>query len=1666
MADNRIKILDPVGILPVELYGLGPIEDALPAGWLAYAGLELVDPRNPNIEFDLVLVTHDRVLVVELKHWSGRITSERGQWFQNGSTRGKSAVTTTGEKIKILKEHLRRRDPKRFTDVWVDMRVVLTAGTDFSALEQQDKDHILPLNEFLRVIGSQNVYKNYFRPIRRAAPLYAEKDAFNRFFIGQDFKPAERQFQGFRADGPPTFEHPEKLFAEYQSVHVENPRRRALLRVWNGHELAIRYQTPAERDRLFKREGRVLAFLSEKSPDLKDRNCLPTLIGEPGQDEATHDFFQLFDLSQDRLRLPQFITRNESKLTEAERLAAIRSLLAVASSIHQAGVAHCDLGDHTLWLGRDGRIVVTGFTAAQYPEEGTLGSARSSLVASHMRLPEDVLGGGSTGFSRDVFHIGVATYRLAFLEPPPLEEDVPHWNGAPHLFCGGAFDDWFARAIDHDYTQRPKNAIELAESFARAEKGRRDIEQPFDVAKLLPFQTNVVPFVKFPVVEQMPSTQAKIHYVSKNGQQLVHVKVFTDARTDANPRRAHSTFRLLSSVQRWQQIGPGYAPAIQEYGLSSVGAYSVECKLPGQTIKNTEIADAPRREQAALWVALEVRHLHASGLHHGDLCDRNILLADEADCIRRVTEALAEIQREQHLPTPAVVPFIIDMVEYVEPDGIEPYTPAFAPPYVEKCSPAERDRFAVCMIVARLIGLEPARCAQEVTLGDASPRYRAVRELLQQDLNAPAPILSLDPLIDALSQIVCPAPPIRGAHYGARGPQLPLSGVLQGGEDGLFVQIELPRPGHETRAKVTFLSSGGDGLEILWDIQSEAPVHLKLRRVPFHVYARLANSEESFRVRGTINYSRGPLELGPLADKIRRLVRAKELQSAGPAPASTVPPEQPNQPAVRPAAGSTRATLTLGLRVPQERDDEGIDSAPTVNVAGLWRTLLEVEAELLPQIEVVECRRSQDALIVSYGEQSFAFQDHDEITVRQVGGAGRTRPIGRLDLGASRNGELVIRKAEGMLKPGEILLLESRLAKASYDRRRAATERILTGNSAESRLKSWLDPNAPWPSTFATPVPKVDSAAELSERYRLNPDQGRALWGAITGPPVVLVQGPPGTGKTTFIAALCHYLTETAGATNVLVASQSHEAVDNAAEAVANLYRERSASADLVRVGSAEQIASDLSPFHTSTWRHAYLTRFDIEWPLRLETISQDMGIDRKSLAAMLPIYRDVGPLVENYESIERRLLATNLTTYTPDEEDEWRVHQRRLEERIQMALGSGVSVRSTSVRRAYDSALLAAGQRSGSVNQRNLKQLDNVIRLAFEWRDVLAMNDARFDEFLVRTKQIVCGTCVGLGAASYGLAEARYDWVIVDEAGRCTPSELAVAVQSGHRIILVGDHRQLPPFFDDQMRHAMKERFPSVPDDLLFVSDFQRIFDRFKESGAGFALYGQHRMAPSIGALVSDVFYAGELTTERGPAEEWTQTLPPDLAEEVVWLDTASAGAQAHESKERHSLSFQNHYEAGVIVKLLEEIDASDQALEILLDATRPVPIGVICPYKAQASLIRNLLAKSSVSPALQSRIKVGTVDSYQGKQNDLIVLSLTRANTRGDIGFVRDKARANVSLSRARERLVIVGSSATWGHPRAAGSPFSNVLDYVRLRTGTPGYAVVDTKRPESRT
>jgi superfamily I DNA and/or RNA helicase len=207
--------------------------------------------------------------------------------------------------------------------------------------------------------------------------------------------------------------------------------------------------------------------------------------------------------------------------------------------------------------------------------------------------------------------------------------------------------------------------------------------------------------------------------------------------------------------------------------------------------------------------------------------------------------------------------------------------------------------------------------------------------------------------------------------------------------------------------------------------------------------------------------------------------------------------------------------------------------------------------------------------------------------------------------------------------------------------------------------------------------------------------------------------------------------------------------------------------------------------------------------------------------------------------------------------------------------------------------------------------------------------------------------------------------------------------------------------------------------------------------------------MIPPIGRLVSSSFYDGALEHGRAATEIPLAALPSDLDKALVWVETDSLGVQGFQQSEQNGTSLTNPAEADLIMTLMKlwaDCDDFCEWLETQTAHTRP--IGIICTYAAQRDLLRKKLQIASLSVQFKSSIMIDTVDSYQGKENPIVVLSLVRNNANGPQdygvatikdGFLSRPNRINVAMSRAMDRLVIVGAKGRW-HP---GGPMARVVD-----------------------
>jgi hypothetical protein len=285
-------------------------------------------------------------------------------------------------------------------------------------------------------------------------------------------------------------------------------------------------------------------------------------------------------------------------------------------------------------------------------------------------------------------------------------------------------------------------------------------------------------------------------------------------------------------------------------------------------------------------------------------------------------------------------------------------------------------------------------------------------------------------------------------------------------------------------------------------------------------------------------------------------------------------------------------------------------------------------------------------------------------------------------------------------------------------------------------------------------------------------------------------------------------------------------------------------------------------------------------------------------------------------------------------------------------------------------------------------------------------------------------------------IAGARvYDYVILDEANRAGVLDSLLALARGKRMILVGDPMQLQPVMSEAEqqivaasnnnnhngtgrhgRHGGRQQLVGVAqpgaNNVIGKSLFAWIQERRFAPSAAVLLDQQNRMHPAIGELVSRVFYSNRVRT--GPAAPRRGTGLPAFPSPVTWVDTRSLRGNV-ESRAGGTSLF-NVAEARLVTSITRNLASQ---------APPNLTIGVITAYAEQRDLLRRLMGPHDWPPERQ--LEIDTVDAFEGREKDIIVLSLVRANRRRDIGFLRLEQRLNVAISRSRRLLIIVGDTST---------------------------------------
>ena len=269
---------------------------------------------------------------------------------------------------------------------------------------------------------------------------------------------------------------------------------------------------------------------------------------------------------------------------------------------------------------------------------------------------------------------------------------------------------------------------------------------------------------------------------------------------------------------------------------------------------------------------------------------------------------------------------------------------------------------------------------------------------------------------------------------------------------------------------------------------------------------------------------------------------------------------------------------------------------------------------------------------------------------------------------------------------------------------------------------------------------------------------------------------------------------------------------------------------------------------------------------------------------------------------------------------------------------------------------------------------------------------------------------CTLTGSANRLLVGHHFGTLFIDEAAQALEAACWIAMQKANRVILAGDHRQLPPTIkciealkgglDQTMMQTIVENKPTQVS-LLTV---------------------QYRMSDGIMQFPNQEFYEGRL--ESAPQVKYRGILDWDTA--IDWIDTPE-GMDYQEQQAGDGLSRQNPAEAELTLQSLKDYFIKIGKDRILYER---VDVGIISPYRGQVSLLRRMLRRDSYWKPFRHLITINTIDGFQGQERDVIVISMVRNNDEGDVGFLRDLRRMNVAITRARMKILLIGNRTTLSH------------------------------------
>jgi len=623
-------------------------------------------------------------------------------------------------------------------------------------------------------------------------------------------------------------------------------------------------------------------------------------------------------------------------------------------------------------------------------------------------------------------------------------------------------------------------------------------------------------------------------------------------------------------------------------------------------------------------------------------------------------------------------------------------------------------------------------------------------------------------------------------------------------------------------------------------------------------------------------------------------------------------------------------------------------------------------------------------------------------------------------------------------------------------------------------------------ATQGKPLPPLSGHVIQALDFPLTPAQQRAVEVALNTPDVALIQGPPGTGKTLVIRVIAQRLHES-GRRPILLCAFQHDAVLRVLEGttVGGLpvprIGGRKGESSLDRTRTVREWLADVEELVEAALADP---RLKSPWAALREQVAKRVRAWRRmpgelpqAVAMLRELQHKLGPQLppEELTQLEDALIKLTPRPQPTNHVDvDWSEVERelgrqRLEDvawsddgpakarRLQRAVKRLLTVVQARELRAelepHHKALVraAAQHRRAGVPEGYPELIDTLTQCChspstepeildhitiveqtanglLSWLDgrrrvtgegtadaltrflVGLRSDPMVIQDVLRSYADALGSTV-LQAVGRTMSDlhGEFDTVIVDEAARANPLDMLVVLVLARRIILVGDQAQLPHVLEPRLEKAVTEGRAEQARDLLRESLFARTWDLYKEGPPGNIqrvqpLDKQFRMHPVIGSFISDTFYGGALENGTDAA---ALTLETGLTEgkPIAWFDIRGA-------REARGSCYRRKHEAEAL---------ADRVDMLVRDEPSERSIGVISFYAEQVRLLRDIHQER----AWGERVQVGTVDAFQGREFDHVLLSCVRSG--GGVGFLALPNRLNVAMSRAQRLLAVFGDSRT---------------------------------------